>query len=429
MATQPITIPDNTIHGFLQACEGLGWKVRHNTSCREIEILYEDEWRTLSEKHLLSQIVDTLTLRCRIPVKGKEGGCRVAKFVRGNVEQHLETISETCRHNELLDWLESLPAWDGEDRISGLFADMYGAEDTGLNRWAANAVFWQVVDRIVEGQHGRSGTSHRATILFAGPQTCGKTAFVREMLPRRLRSRYLVEGLNFGMDRDALIRACCGRLLVEVGEFGVGRDLEATKSFITAAADVVNPKFQKPYTTARSFVMVGGFNPENATPLARDLSGNSRFVVVEFKRRCDDVPAHMDAVRDQLWAQAWHRYRELPEHYRWVPDRLADEQSAGNEAHQYVNEALAAAAFDAFGGGDVKEGTRLSIAEIHEKLNGFDDGRLTPERMSSKWQSEVRRTLVQTGLFEYRRDGRAGRAMPGRCPTSSSAGTFRQSRI
>ena len=155
----------------------------------------------------------------------------MAKFVRGNVEQHLETMSETCRFNELQAWLDSLPEWDGEDQdFGGLFTDMYDAEDTDLNRWAANAVFWQVTDRIIEGQHGRRGTSHRATILFAGPQTCGKTAFVREMLPGHLRSRYLVEGLNFGMDRDAMVRACCGKLLVEVGRIrrrqGFGGDQE-----------------------------------------------------------------------------------------------------------------------------------------------------------------------------------------------------------
>ena len=273
----PVPVPDTTIHGFMAACDGLGWKVRHNISCREIEVFFEGAWRVLSEKHLLSQIVDTLALRC--VVRNSDGTCRVAKFTRQNVEQHLETLSECNRYNELQTWLDSLPEWDGRDRISGLFADMFGTGNTPLNRWAANAVFWQVVDRIVEGQHGGAGVSHRATVLFAGAQTVGKTAFVRELLPKQLRGRYLVEGLNFRMGRDELLRICSGRLLVEVGEFGVGADLEDTKAFITAARDNVNHKYQRPYTTARSFVMVGGFNPEQDSPLARDLSGNSRFVV------------------------------------------------------------------------------------------------------------------------------------------------------
>ena len=269
--TAPVVIPDTTIHGFLAACEGLGWKVRHNVSCREIEISFDGKWRVLSEKHLLSRIVDTLALRCH--VLNKDGTARVAKFNRQSVEQHLETVSECDRYDELGAWLESLPDWDGEDRISRLFRDMFDAEETELNRWAANAVFWQVVDRIEKCQHGNRGESHRATVIFAGPQTVGKTAFVRELLPPHLRPRYLVEGLNFRMGRDELLRICSGRLLVEVGEFGVGADLEDTKAFITAARDNVNHKYQRPYTTPRSFVMLGGFNPEQDNPLARDLSG------------------------------------------------------------------------------------------------------------------------------------------------------------
>ena len=185
--TKPIEISNTSIHGFMSACGQLEWKVRHNISCREIEIFFDREWRVLSEKHLLSQIVDTLALRCL--VKNKDDTPRIAKFARQNVEQHLETLCENNRYNELQAWLDTLPEWDGADRISGLFAEMFGAEDSDLNTWAANAVFWQVIDRIVECQHGKNGVSHRATVLFAGGQTVGKTAFVRELLPSHLRAR------------------------------------------------------------------------------------------------------------------------------------------------------------------------------------------------------------------------------------------------
>lgn len=410
--TAPVVIPDTTIHGFLAACEGLGWKVRHNVSCREIEISFDGKWRVLSEKHLLSRIVDTLALRCH--VLNKDGTARVAKFNRQSVEQHLETVSECDRYDELGAWLESLPDWDGEDRISRLFRDMFDAEETELNRWAANAVFWQVVDRIEKCQHGNRGESHRATVIFAGPQTVGKTAFVRELLPPHLRPRYLVEGLNFRMGRDELLRICSGRLLVEVGEFGVGADLEDTKAFITAARDNVNHKYQRPYTTPRSFVMLGGFNPEQDNPLARDLSGNTRFVVVELNRRCDDVPAYMNRVRDQLWAQAWHQYRELPDHYRWVPDPLAGDQRQVNRQHEYINEALAEAAYRAFGSNcGVEPEHRFSLSEIVSRLAGHPEGNfVAPDRMTPPFQKEAKKTLLQTGLFRYNRSGRTGRGKP-----------------
>ena len=399
--SKPTIICDTTIHGFVDACDQLGWKIRHNISCREIEIFFNGAWRVLSEKHLMSQIVDTLALRCYL--QNKDGTTRIAKFVRRNVEQHLETLSEKHRYNELQEWLNTLSEWDGEDRISGLFADMFGADDSELNRWAANAVFWQVIDRIVECQHGKNGVSHRATVLFAGGQTVGKTAFVRELLPSHLRARYLVEGLNFGMDRDSLLRICSGKLLVEVGEFGVGRNLEDTKAFITAASDQVNHKFQRPYHTARSFVMVGGFNPENATPLARDLSGNSRFVVIEFEKRCEDVPGRMEAIRDQLWAQAWNQYQASDEHYRWVPDRLAEEQAATNRKHEYENAALVEAIVDHVreNPDDFPVGARFKFGTIYEKVFGpADVPRVTHDR---KMQHEFKTAAVQSGYFGYDR--------------------------
>ena len=108
------------------------------------------------------------------------------------------------------------------------------------------------------------------------------------------------------------------------------------------------------------------------------------------------------------------QYRELPDHYRWVPDSLADDQMRVNRQHDYINEALAEAAFRVFGADSgVKPGDRFSLSEVISKLAGYDNGDFgEPEKVSSRWQSEAKKTLLQTGLFSYDRTGRVGRRKP-----------------
>ena len=75
-------------------------------------------------------------------------------------------------------YLDSLPAWDGVERIPVMFTDALGAEDTELNRAIAVAFMVGGVQRTYE-----PGCKHDWAPVLVGKQGAGKSTFCEELVP------------------------------------------------------------------------------------------------------------------------------------------------------------------------------------------------------------------------------------------------------
>ena len=135
----------------------------------------------------------------------------------GEVKGLKTLLTEQIHSNDVVtfdpveQWLHSLPAWDGCDRVAELFSRLPGisAEQVyWLSLWIRSAVaHWLKLDDI----HGNESVP-----TLIGDQGCGKTVFCRRLLPGHLRE-YFLDYLNLGnrFDRDM---AFSNNLLVVLDE-------------------------------------------------------------------------------------------------------------------------------------------------------------------------------------------------------------------
>ena len=91
---------------------------------------------------------------------------------------------------------------------------------------------------------------------------------------------------------------------------GINRaSLDKLKAFISRTNDgsVRLAYARRPESMPRRSIIVGSVDRSDCLP--NDSAGNTRFVVVTLPRSCHVEPA-LDAVREQLWAEAQHRYQK-----------------------------------------------------------------------------------------------------------------------
>ena len=93
---------------------------------------------------------------------------------------------EVAVFNPIGDYLSSLPAWDGQNHVARLFSRLPGVSSEQLaylSIWLRSTVaHWLQMDTL----HG-----NEVVPTLIGPQGCGKTTFLRRLLPQHLREYYL----------------------------------------------------------------------------------------------------------------------------------------------------------------------------------------------------------------------------------------------
>jgi hypothetical protein len=203
------------------------------------------------------------------------------------------------KFDSAIDWLESLPAWDGRSRISGFCANYLGAERSPYSE-AVSRYWWTAH----AGRVLTPGVQADMAIVLISGQGTGKTSSLKAIVPG---IEHYVE-INLTERDDDLARAMRGRLIGELGELrGLGtRDNEAIKAFVSRQREVWTPKYMEmPHTFARRLVLVGTSNQDE---FLADETGNRRWLPIEVGAFQDRDAIIRD--RDQLWAEAADLYKK-----------------------------------------------------------------------------------------------------------------------
>ena len=113
--------------------------------------------------------------------------------------------------NPILAFLNALPQWDGQNHVAHLLSRLPGInseQQNFLSIWLRSAVaHWLQMDML----HG-----NECVPTFIGSQGCGKTTFVRRLLPPHLRQYYL-DHLNLSNKFDKEM-ALSNNLIVNLDE-------------------------------------------------------------------------------------------------------------------------------------------------------------------------------------------------------------------
>ena len=230
---------------------------------------------------------------------------------------------EVPEYNPIQGLLGSLPKWDGQNHIARIFGRIPGITSEQLNYltiWLRSAVaHWMQMDML----HG-----NECVPTLIGAQGCGKTTFVRRLLPQHLREYYL-DHLNLSNKFDKEM-ALTNNLFVNLDELDAIRPSQQSSLKQTLSVSKVNgrPIFgraQEDRTRFASFVAT----TNNRHPL-KDVTGSRRYICILIPdgQMIDNTG---DIDYGQLYAQVTYELLEQKAPYWFNNDEVARIQQLNQE--------------------------------------------------------------------------------------------------
>ena len=282
---------------------------RHNVLNGKVEFAKKQEDGTVSEyRALTQQALNSITIQAKREGVFEEGGSKSDLLEYVNSE-------EIDLYNPIQHYLEHLPQWDGQNHVARLFSRLPGLsteQHNFLAIWLRSVVaHWLQMDML----HG-----NECVPTLIGAQGCGKTTFVRRLLPQQLREYYL-DHLNLSNKFDKEM-ALTNNLFVNLDELDAIRPSQQSSLKQTLSVSKVNgrPIFgraQEDRTRFASFVAT----TNNRHPL-KDATGSRRYICILIPdgQMIDNTG---DIDYGQLYAQVVYELLEQKAPYWFNNDEVA----------------------------------------------------------------------------------------------------------
>lgn len=201
------------------------------------------------------------------------------------------------------DYFESL-VWDGHKRIHNWMHSYLGAAEDPYTRAVGLKTLVACVKRIYE-----PGCKFDYITVLEGHQDTGKsTAW------KILAGKQWFGDTPIDISKEWSIMKTFGKLMYEWAEMETFRKsgTQAMKAFLSSESDTVRlPYNRNIQNIPRQGIFVGTFNPDKDADIGwlHDTTGNRRYWVVSTSVCGDIRNDKLEAVRDQLWAEAIALYR------------------------------------------------------------------------------------------------------------------------
>jgi hypothetical protein len=241
---------------------------------------------------------------------------------KSEIKDYVES-EEVPEYNPIQVFLDGLPVWDGQNHIAHVFSRIPGISSEQLNYltiWLRSAVaHWMQMDML----HG-----NECVPTLIGQQGCGKTVFVRRLLPPYLRE-YFLGHLNLANKFDKEM-ALTNNLLVNLDELDAIRHSQQASLKQTLSVSKVNsrPIFgrtQEDRPRFASFVAT----TNNRHPL-QDSTGSRRYICIQIPDgQLIDNTGEIDY--GQLYAQVVYELQELKAPYWFNNEEVARIQQLNQE--------------------------------------------------------------------------------------------------
>ena len=241
---------------------------------------------------------------------------------KSEIKDYVES-EEVPEYNPIQVFLDGLPVWDGQNHIARLFSRIPGISSEQLNYltiWLRSAVaHWMQMDML----HG-----NECVPTLIGMQGCGKTVFVRRLLPPHLRE-YFLGHLNLANKFDKEM-ALTNNLLVNLDELDAIRPPQQASLKQALSVNKVNsrPIFgrtQEDRPRFASFVAT----TNNRHPL-QDSTGSRRYICIQIPDgQLIDNTGEIDY--GQLYAQVVYELQELKAPYWFNNEEVARIQQLNQE--------------------------------------------------------------------------------------------------
>ena len=241
---------------------------------------------------------------------------------KSEIKDYVES-EEVPEFNPIQVFLDGLPVWDGQNHIARVFSRIPGLSSEQLNYltiWLRSAVaHWMLMDML----HG-----NECVPTLIGQQGCGKTVFVRRLLPPHLRE-YFLGHLNLANKFDKEM-ALTNNLLVNLDELdaishGQQASLKQTLSVNKVNSRPIFGRAQEDRPRFASFVAT----TNNRHPL-QDSTGSRRYICIQIPDgQMIDNTGEIDY--GQLYAQVVYELQELKAPYWFNNEEVARIQQLNQE--------------------------------------------------------------------------------------------------
>ncbi len=298
-----------TLPKAVQTAGGNTVGLSDSLSCASDEV--DLEFRTLTPAALNSIIIRAK--REEVLEKGSP---------KSEIKDYVES-EEVPEFNPIQVFLDSLPVWDGQNHIARVFSRIPGLSSEQLNYltiWLRSAVaHWMQMDML----HG-----NECVPTLIGQQGCGKTVFVRRLLPPHLRE-YFLGHLNLSNKFDKEM-ALTNNLLVNLDELdtishGQQASLKQTLSVNKVNSRPIFGRAQEDRPRFASFVAT----TNNRHPL-QDSTGSRRYICIQIPDgQMIDNTGEIDY--GQLYAQVVYELQELKAPYWFNNEEVARIQQLNQE--------------------------------------------------------------------------------------------------
>ena len=254
--------------------------------------------------------------------------CARNRMPKADTGDYLKLIGTENRFNPAADFILSKP-WDGVSRLPALYDTLQTAPDYDrrlmelmVRRWLISAVAAALLP---------NGFWSKGVLVLQGPQSLGKTAWIKALL--RPERRDLVKvGASIDPTNKDSISSAIGHWIVELGELdGTFRkaDIAKLKAFISQDIDQLRRPYDRLESSyQRRTVFFASVNPQH---FLADETGNVRWWTIPVT----DVNADHDIDVQQLWAEVAALFREGE---RWWLERDEEADLEGvNREHESVD--------------------------------------------------------------------------------------------
>lgn len=243
---------------------------------------------------------------------------------KDKIRDALTSVFTSHARNPLQEYLTAL-RWDGKERLDTLLIDLLGAEDNELNRAVTRMHFTAAVARAM-----RPGCKYDICLILSGPEGIGKSTLLKIM-----GGEWYNDTLSLAaMDGKQAMEQVKEDWIFELSELsGLKKsEVEPVKAFITKQEDKFRPAYGVVTESyPRHCVFCG---TTNETAFLKGDTGNRRFIVVDVygtERTVADVFRQLEEERDQLWAEAFQRWKDGEKLY--LSAEMEAEARRTQEAH------------------------------------------------------------------------------------------------
>lgn len=244
------------------------------------------------------------------------------------VREAIQVVASARHVHPIRDYLSSLE-WDGLDRLDTMLEDLFHVAPNALTRRYSACWMISAVARVTApGPDSKVDTM----LVLVGPQRTFKSTALRALAGEWFRDT----PIELRKDKEAFL-ALRGSWIHELAELKTfrGIDAEGIRAFLSSAVDSYRPPYgEDQVDVARQCVFAGTYNPMHGQArFLRDPAGSRRFWVVEVEQAINIERIRRQ--RDQLWAEAVHRYKQGEIWYLDDEEELIRAQL--NEAYQEVD--------------------------------------------------------------------------------------------